>query len=177
MSAGELAEPLDGEFRPGHFSGVATVVTKLLLQAHPDIACFGEKDWQQLQVIRRLARDLDIEVAIEGVPIVREEDGLALSSRNVYLTSEERRIAPVLHRTLVDIAARVAAGADPDAAATAGGEAVLKAGFTKLDYLAVRDAESLQPWVARERPGRVLVAAWLGRTRLIDNEPVAPRNS
>ena len=177
VSAGELAEPLDGEFRPGHFSGVATVVTKLLLQAHPDIACFGEKDWQQLQVIRRLARDLDIEVAIEGVPIVREEDGLALSSRNVYLTSEERRIAPVLHRTLVDIAARVAAGADPDAAATAGGEAVLKAGFTKLDYLAVRDAESLQPWVARERPGRVLVAAWLGRTRLIDNEPVAPRNS
>ncbi len=177
VSVGAVAEPLDGEFRPGHFAGVATVVTKLLLQAHPDIACFGEKDWQQLQVIRRLARDLDIEVAIEGVPIVREEDGLALSSRNVYLTPEERRIAPVLHRTLADVAARVAAGADPDAAAKAGGEAVLKAGFTKLDYLAVRDAESLQPWVARVRPGRVLVATWLGRTRLIDNEPVAPRNS
>ena len=175
VSAGALAEPLDGQFRPGHFSGVATVVTKLLLQARPDIACFGEKDWQQLQIVRRVARDLDIEVAIEGVPIVREKDGLALSSRNAYLTAEERSIAPVLHRILAELAARVGAGADPDASATAGAEAILKAGFAKVDYLDIRDAETLSPWTARERPGRALVAAWLGRTRLIDNEPVAPR--
>jgi pantoate--beta-alanine ligase len=127
-----------------------------------------------LQIVRRVARDLDITAAIEGVPIVREEDGLALSSRNAYLAPEERAVAPALHRALAELAARVAAGADPDAAARAGAEAILKAGFAKLDYLAVCDAETLEPWTARERPGRVLAAAWLGRTRLIDNEPVAP---
>jgi pantoate--beta-alanine ligase len=169
VSAGPLAEPLDGRFRPGHFAGVATVVTKLLLQARSDIACFGEKDYQQLQIIRRLNRDLDIDCVIEGVPIVREADGLALSSRNAYLTAEERRIAPTLNRALRDAAARVAVGGDPQDAVAAATAAVLQAGFAKVDYVAVVDATTLQPFTAHGRPGRALAAAWLGKTRLIDN--------
>jgi pantoate--beta-alanine ligase len=171
VSTGPLAEVSCGRFRPGHFAGVATVVTKLLLQAGADLACFGEKDYQQLQIIRRVVRDLDIPVRIEGVPTVREEDGLALSSRNAYLTPEERRIAPALHRVLTEVAARAATGTSPDEAATWGAAAVIAAGFTKLDYLEIRDAESLAP-LAAGRPGRVFAAAWLGRTRLIDNEPL-----
>jgi pantoate--beta-alanine ligase len=177
VSAGPLAAPLCGRFRPGHFDGVATVVTKLLLQAHPHIACFGEKDYQQLQIIRRVARDLDIDCAIEGVPIVREIDGLALSSRNAYLTPEERRIAPALHRALVDAVVQVTRGGSPQVAAAAGSAALLQAGFDKVDYLDLVDAESLQPLVDRSRPGRAVAAAWLGKTRLIDNEPVAPRGT
>jgi pantoate--beta-alanine ligase len=177
ISAGPLAEPLDGRFRPGHFDGVATVVTKLLLQAHPHIACFGEKDYQQLQIIRRVARDLDIDCTIEGVPIVRESDGLAMSSRNAYLAPAERRIAPALHRVLVDAVAQVAQGATPQEAAAAGSAALLQAGFDKVDYLDLVDAETLQPLVDRSRPGRALAAAWLGKTRLIDNEPVPPHGS
>ncbi|HEY3918855.1 MAG TPA: pantoate--beta-alanine ligase [Stellaceae bacterium] len=180
VAAGPVAEPLDGAFRPGHFAGVATVVTKLLLQTRPDIACFGEKDYQQLQIIRRLTRDLDIDCAIEGVPIVREADGLALSSRNAYLAAEERRIAPALHRVLADAAARARRGeAPPDIAARAAA-ALLQAGFAKVDYVALCDAETLQPLAplerdGRDRPGRALAAAWLGKTRLIDNEPIPPR--
>jgi pantoate--beta-alanine ligase len=177
VSAGPLAAPLCGRFRPGHFDGVATVVTKLLLQAHPHIACFGEKDYQQLQIIRRVARDLDIDCAIGGVPIVREIDGLALSSRNAYLTPEERRIAPALHRALVDAVVQVTRGGSPQVAAAAGSAALLQAGFDKVDYLDLVDAESLQPLVDRSRPGRAVAAAWLGKTRLIDNEPVAPRGT
>ncbi|HXR88111.1 MAG TPA: pantoate--beta-alanine ligase [Stellaceae bacterium] len=177
VSAGPLAEPLCGRFRPGHFDGVATVVTKLLLQAHPHIACFGEKDYQQLQIIRRVTRDLDIECAIEGVPIVRESDGLALSSRNVYLTPEERRLAPALHRALVDAVALVARGAPPQEAAAAGRAALEHAGFAKVDYLDLVDAETLQPLVDQGRSGRALAAAWLGKTRLIDNEPVPARGA
>ena len=173
VAAGALAEPLDGGFRPGHFAGVATVVTKLLLQARPQIACFGEKDYQQLQIIRRVARDLDLDCTIEGVPIVRDRDGLALSSRNVYLSPEERRIAPTLHRALAEVAARIAQGAAPAAAAAQA--ALLQAGFTKIDYVEACDAETLRPLEARDRPGRVLAAAWLGKTRLIDNEPVPMR--
>jgi pantoate--beta-alanine ligase len=169
VSAGSLAEPLCGRFRPGHFAGVATVVTKLLLQAGTDLACFGEKDYQQLQIIRRVVRDLDIPVRIEGVPTVREEDGLALSSRNASLSPVERRIAPALHRVLTEVAARAEAGTPADEAASWGAAAVIAAGFTKLDYLEIRDAESLAP-LAAGRPGRVFAAAWLGRTRLIDNE-------
>ncbi|HVA14395.1 MAG TPA: pantoate--beta-alanine ligase [Stellaceae bacterium] len=180
VSAGALAEPLDGGFRPGHFAGVATVVTKLLLQARPDLACFGEKDYQQLQIIRRIARDLDIDCAIDGVAIVREPDGLALSSRNAYLTPDERRIAPALHRMLSDAVARVTAGAVPQDAAAAGAAALLQAGFAKVDYVALCDAETLQPLVAgkgggRDRPGRALAAAWLGKTRLIDNQAIPSR--
>jgi pantoate--beta-alanine ligase len=175
VSAGPLAEPLCGRFRPGHFAGVATVVTKLLLQAHPHIACFGEKDYQQLQIIRRVARDLDIDCAIDGVPIVRESDGLALSSRNAYLAPEQRRIAPAMHRILVDAVAQIARGMAPSAAAAAGNAALLQAGFDKVDYLDLVDADTLQPLTDRSRTGRAAAAAWLGKTRLIDNEPVPPR--
>ena len=177
VSAGPLAAPLCGPFRPGHFDGVATVVTKLLLQAHPHIACFGEKDYQQLQIIRRVARDLDIDCAIEGVPIVRESDGLALSSRNVYLTAEQRRIAPALHRALAEAVAQIARGAAPQEAAAEGSAALLQAGFDGVDYLDIVDAESLQPLADRGRSGRAAAAAWLGKTRLIDNEPVPPREA
>jgi pantoate--beta-alanine ligase len=173
VSAGPLAEPLDGRFRPGHFAGVATVVTKLLLQARVDIACFGEKDYQQLQIIRRLTLDLDIDCVIEGVPIVREADGLALSSRNAYLTPDERRVAPALNRILRDAVARVTAGDDPQDVVRAATTAVLQAGFAKVDYVAMVDAASLQPLTDRTRPGRALAAAWIGKTRLIDNEAIA----
>jgi len=169
VSAGPLAEPLDGRFRPGHFDGVATVVTKLLLQARPDVACFGEKDYQQLQIIRRVTRDLDIDCAIDGVPIVRESDGLALSSRNAYLSPDERRIAPALHRVLREVATQFARGAASQTIVAEGAAKLLQAGFTKVDYIAIADAETLQPIMSRDRPGRVLAAAWLGKTRLIDN--------
>jgi pantoate--beta-alanine ligase len=172
VSAGPLAEPLDGRFRPGHFAGVATVVTKLLLQAHPDIACFGEKDYQQLQIIRRVARDLDIETRIEGVPTEREPDGLALSSRNAYLSPQERHIAPALHRVLTATAARFAAGASAEEAGAWGTAALVEAGFGKIDYVEIRDAATLGPLTGRERAGRVFAAAWLGNTRLIDNVPL-----
>jgi pantoate--beta-alanine ligase len=174
VSAAPLAAPLCGRFRPGHFDGVATVVTKLLLQAHAHIACFGEKDYQQLQIIRRVARDLDIDCTIEGVPIVRESDGLALSSRNAYLTPDERRIAPAIHRVLVDAVAQVARGVSPQDAAVAGSAALRQAGFDKVDYLELVDAENLQPLVDRSQTGRAAAAAWLGKTRLIDNEPIPP---
>ncbi|WP_291178025.1 pantoate--beta-alanine ligase [Hyphomicrobium sp.] len=156
------ALPLEGAFRPHHFGGVATVVCKLLLSAMPDIALFGEKDYQQLAVIRQMVRDLALPVAIHGVPTVREDDGLALSSRNAYLSENDRYIAPMLHKALSE----VARGRDPREAA----DALLVAGFTKVDYLEVRDAETLAPFdPAAGRPGRVLGAAWLGSTRLIDN--------
>jgi pantoate--beta-alanine ligase len=177
VSAGPLAAPLCGRFRPGHFDGVATVVTKLLLQAHAHIACFGEKDYQQLQIIRRVARDLDIDCTIEGVPIVRESDGLALSSRNAYLTPDERRIAPAIHRVLVDAVAQVARGVSPQDAAVAGSAALRQAGFDKIDYLELVDAENLQPLVDRSQAGRAAAAAWLGKTRLIDNESIPARGA
>jgi len=169
VSPGPLAEPLDGRFRPGHFTGVATVVAKLLLQAGADVACFGEKDYQQLQIIRRLARDLDIPTRIEGAPIVREADGLALSSRNAYLSPEQRAIAPALHRTIAAVVTRVGDGAPLPEAAAWGAAELARAGFAKIDYLEICDAETLLPLATRERSGRVLVAAWLGMTRLIDN--------
>lgn len=174
VSVPGLGDMLEGEHRPGFFTGVATVVSKLLIQASPDVAVFGEKDYQQLQVIRRMARDLDIPAAIVGCPTVREADGLALSSRNAYLSASERAIAPVLARVLHGVAERVAGGADPETEAAAGLQAVLRAGFAGVDYLVVRDAENLEPWPGPARPGRVLAAARLGRTRLIDNVPVAP---
>lgn len=167
-----VSEGLCGGSRPGHFSGVATVVTKLLLQTLPDVACFGEKDYQQVQVIRRFVRDLDIPVEIVGVPTVREADGLARSSRNAYLTPEERAAAPNLHRTLQDTAAAIRAGSAVDAALEAGKRALLAAGFAAVDYLELRAAEGLAPLAALDRPARLLVAARLGKTRLIDNIPV-----
>lgn len=174
VSTGPLAEPLDGRFRPGHFTGVATVVAKLLLQAGADIACFGEKDYQQLQIIRRLTKDLDIPTRIEGVPIVREADGLALSSRNAYLSPAERQIAPALHRILAAVVARLGEGTPLPEAATWGAGELARAGFGKIDYLDICDAETLQPVTARERHVRILAAAWLGTTRLIDNLALPP---
>ena len=169
-----LGDELEGAQRPGHFDGVATVVSKLLLQCLPDIALFGEKDYQQLLVVRRMARDLDIPVRIEGVPTVREPDGLALSSRNVYLSPEERRLAPLLYRALTDTAASLVAAPGNVAAALENGLGVLRhAGFAP-DYLELREAADLSPMSRLDRPGRLLTAARLGRTRLIDNIPVEP---
>lgn len=172
VSVPGIGDILEGEFRPGFFTGVATIVAKLLMQTLPDVALFGDKDYQQLQVIKRMARDLDIAVDIEGVPTVREADGLALSSRNAYLTPSERQAAPALFRSISALAAEVAAGADPEPAETRASEELLRAGFSTVDYLTVRDAESLGPWTDRARPGRVLAAAKLGKARLIDNVAV-----
>ncbi len=174
VRVGGISEGLDGAFRPGHFEGVATVVCKLLLQCLPDAAYFGEKDYQQLLVVRRMARDLDIPVRIEGVPTVREADGLALSSRNVYLSAEERRTAPLLNRVLRKAAAEIAARPDGVAASLERGLAALEAGGFAVDYLELRDAADLAPVDRLAAPSRLLAAARLGRTRLIDNIPVMP---
>ena len=168
----QITDTLEGAHRPGHFDGVATVVSKLLLQCLPDIAYFGEKDYQQLLVVRRMARDLDIPVKIEGIATMREPDGLALSSRNVYLSPEERRIAPLLYRVLNDTAAALAANPENVAATLQNGLAELRqAGFAP-DYLELRDAADLSRMGRLDRPARLLAAAHLGRTRLIDNIPV-----
>lgn len=177
VTVGGVSEGLCGAFRPGHFAGVATVVTKLLLQALPDVALFGEKDYQQLQVIKRFARDLDIPVTIAGVTTIREADGLALSSRNAYLTPDERAAAPKLNALLRDIAGRLAAGEAAAGLLAAGVTALAEAGFGPVQYLEFRDAETLAPLAGASAPGRLLVAAYLGKTRLIDNIPVPPRAS
>ncbi|MCJ2055864.1 pantoate--beta-alanine ligase [Methylobacterium sp. J-048] len=166
-----LTEGLCGPFRPGHFSGVATVVTKLLNQVGPDVALFGEKDFQQLRVIQQAVADLDLPVEIRGVPTVREVDGLALSSRNRYLSPEERAVAPRLHAVLAAIAA-AARGGGPVAGPVAEGRAALEAAGFQVQYLAVCDARTLAPVERVDGPARVLVAAFLGRTRLIDNVAV-----
>ena len=173
VSVAGLGDILEGEFRPGFFDGVATVVAKLSIQAGADTAYFGEKDYQQLLVIRRLARDLDIPTVIEGVAIVRADDGLALSSRNAYLSDEERRIAPALHQTLLGAAEKAGAGEDVAGIEAWAHTQLLDAGFTSVDYLTVRDAETLEAYGAlgKDRPARVLAAAKLGSTRLIDNIP------
>lgn len=169
-----VTEPLEGTFRPTHFAGVATVVAKLILRAMPDVAIFGEKDWQQLMVIRRMVEDLDIPVEILGGPIMREADGLAMSSRNVYLSPEERKAAGQLNVILRETAASVAKGMTISQATSEGGKRILALGFDKLDYLEIRDAASLAAY-PDDRPtgaARILVAAKIGKTRLIDNMPV-----
>ncbi|TCS64997.1 pantoate--beta-alanine ligase [Varunaivibrio sulfuroxidans] len=172
VSVKGISEVLDGELRHGHFDGVATVVTKLLLQGFPDRAFFGEKDYQQLQIIRRLVTDLNIPVSIEGVATVREADGLALSSRNAYLNADQRKIAPTLHRTLQTMAQRFADGEDSKALSTWARSVLLDAGFDAVDYIEVRDAKTLSMIEDPRRAARVLGAAHLGRARLIDNVPV-----
>jgi len=169
-----VSDGLCGTFRPGHFDGVATVVAKLLNQVQPDVALFGEKDFQQLQVIRRMARDLDLPVAIRGVPTLREADGLAMSSRNAYLSAQERATAPVLHRTLSEVAARLQAGAEAAPVLKDGIAAILAAGFGSVDYLELRSVEDLTPLERLDRPARLIVAARLGKARLIDNIAVNP---
>ena len=168
------AEGLCGTFRPGHFSGVATVVAKLLNQVRPDIALFGEKDFQQLRVIQRAVRDLDMPFDVRGVPTVREPDGLALSSRNRYLNAAERRAAPQLHAVLSGLAADLADGRAGAPLLEAGIATLREAGFAPVQYLELRDAETLAPVERVTRPARVLAAAYLGGTRLIDNVPVTP---
>lgn len=173
ISLGGPAEPLEGAHRPGHFDGVATVVGKLLTQAAPDAAFFGEKDYQQLLVVRRMARDLDLPVEIVGVPTVREPDGLALSSRNVYLSPEERRIAPSLNRVMRAAADAIVKGAPATGILDRAVAELNGAGF-QVEYLEMRDAETLAPTDTPGKPARLLAAARLGRTRLIDNIPVPP---
>jgi pantoate--beta-alanine ligase len=169
VSLAGITDRWEGEARPGHFAGVATVVTKLLLQAMADKAFFGEKDYQQLQCVKRMVRDLDIPCEIVGCATVREADGLAMSSRNVHLTPAERKVAPALHRAITALAAAARDGQDIAAATAAGKTALLATGFSAIDYLAVVDAETLAPLAKLDRPGRVLAAARLGAVRLIDN--------
>ena len=174
VRAGSLGEGLDGAARPGHFDGVATVVSRLFDQVRPDIALFGEKDYQQLAVIRQMVRDLDLAVEIVAVPTQRDADGLALSSRNAYLTDAERQAARALPRALGEAAAAIRRGGDVAEALAAAQERLAKAGFGPIDYVELRDAETLAPVTALERPARLLAAARIGRTRLIDNLAVAP---
>jgi pantoate--beta-alanine ligase len=169
---GPAGAGLEDAVRPHFFAGVATVVAKLLIQCEPDIAMFGEKDYQQLKVVTQLARDLDLKTRIVGVPIVREADGLALSSRNRYLAPEERAKAPTLYRVLKECAAGIAAGKPIEAVLDQGRATITAAGFA-LDYLEARDAHTLAP-IAAPKAGtiRLLVAARIGTTRLIDNVAV-----
>jgi pantoate--beta-alanine ligase len=172
---GEVSRGLCGDHRPGHFEGVATVVGKLLLQCAPDVAVFGEKDYQQLCVIRRLVQDLDIPVEIRGGPTVRDEAGLALSSRNVYLDGEELARARELNRVLFTLAEQARAHPDRVPELLEAGRAELaRVCSERIDYLELRAADSLEPLARLDRPARLLAALHIGSTRLIDNVPVEP---
>lgn len=173
VSVAGLGDDLCGASRPGHFNGVATVVAKLLNQVGPDVALFGEKDWQQLAVIRRMVADLDLPAAIVGVPIARDADGLALSSRNAYLGADEKAVARMLSATMRDAVDKIEAGEDPATVLAAARDTLTRAGFVP-DYLELRDAGTLET-ARRGHPARLLAAAYLGRTRLIDNVAVTLR--
>nr|WP_216660525.1 MULTISPECIES: pantoate--beta-alanine ligase [unclassified Brenneria] len=167
-----LSYMLEGASRPGHFRGVATIVSKLFNMVQPDLACFGEKDYQQLALIRQLVSDMSYDISIVGVPIVRANDGLALSSRNGYLSAEQRRIAPRLHQIMATVVEQLAAGDRQIEPLIAQAEESLRqAGFTP-DELFIRDADTLQPLTAASTRAVVLMAAWLGKARLIDNQQV-----
>jgi len=174
VSVSGVSEPLDGAARPGHFDGVATVVAKLLNQAQPDVAVFGEKDFQQLQLIRRLACDLDLPVEILGAPIARDTDGLALSSRNAYRRAAERPSAGMLNTGLADAATRLLAGDTVEKVEATGRAALERHGFQRVDYFEVRQADDLSPAGPPPYEGqvRIFAAAHLGKTRLIDNMAV-----
>ena len=167
-----VAEPLEGALRPGHFDGVATVVTKLFGMTLADRAYFGQKDWQQLRVVNRLVRDLNLPVWIVGCETVREVDGLAMSSRNARLDPPARRIAPALYAAMTQAAVAIRAGGDPVQALAACQAAVLAAGFATVEYIELRDAATLGPAQGLDRPLRMLAAVWVGHVRLIDNIPV-----
>ncbi|MGM3191876.1 pantoate--beta-alanine ligase [Dickeya dadantii subsp. dieffenbachiae] len=167
-----LSQMLEGASRPGHFRGVATVVSKLFNLVQPDVACFGEKDYQQLALIRQMVADMDYDISIVGVPIVRAKDGLALSSRNGYLTAEERQQAPQLRRIMNDVVEQLSNGdRQVDDMLAKASEALRDAGFTP-DELFIRDAATLQPLTIDSTRAVVLMAAWLGKARLIDNQQV-----
>jgi pantoate--beta-alanine ligase len=172
VHVGGISDELDGAARPGHFDGVATVVSRLFDQVRPDIALFGEKDYQQLAIIRQLVRDLGLPIEIVGVPTQRDEDGLALSSRNAYLSEEERLAARILPRALGEAAQAITGGAPIDEALERARARLAEAGFDPIDYVELRDAETLAPLARLDRPARLLAAAKIGRTRLIDNLPV-----
>ncbi|MGD1879301.1 MAG: pantoate--beta-alanine ligase [Kiloniellaceae bacterium] len=173
VSVPGLSDCLCGLTRPGHMDGVATVVTKLFLMTGADRAYFGEKDFQQLQIVKRLARDLDIPVTVVPVETVRDADGLALSSRNALLTAEQRSQAPVIYRTLQAMAPRLAAGGPAAPVLAWGRDALLAGGIEKLDYLELRCSDTLTELTRPDRPARLFVAGWMGKVRLIDNVAVA----
>lgn len=172
ISVAGLGDDYCGAARPGHFDGVATVVAKLLNQVQPDMALFGEKDWQQLAVIRRMTADLDLAVEVHGVGIVREADGLARSSRNAYLTTQQRAAAAAFPAALQTAAHEIAAGVSVAEGLAKAEAAILAGGFDSIDYVALADAATLERLVNLRNPARLLAAARIGRTRLIDNWPV-----
>jgi pantoate--beta-alanine ligase len=172
VSVGGLTQFLEGVSRPNFLSGVATVVTKLLLQAMPDRAYFGEKDFQQLQVVRRMVRDLNIPVVVIAVPTIREADGLAMSSRNRYLSPAQRKIASALPQVMHDTVAELRTGGQAAPIIAAAKGRLHQAGFDRIDYLELCDEATLQPIPAAHGPSRLFVAAYVGTTRLIDNWPV-----
>jgi len=172
IEASAIGDDLDGAARPGHFDGVATVVARLFDQVKPDFALFGEKDYQQLAVIRQMVRDFELAVEIVGVPTQRDADGLALSSRNAYLSDDERLAARTLPRALGEAAQAIAEGADVAEALDKARARLEGAGFEAIDYIDLRDAQTLVPMTLLDRPARLLAAAKIGRTRLIDNLPV-----
>ena len=169
IEVAELGSDYCGAARPGHFDGVATVVAKLFNQVRPDIAIFGEKDWQQLAIIRRMARDLDFDIDILGAPIARADDGLALSSRNAYLSPEQRKAAVSFPKALTTAAAALANGDDMYETLAKAEAAIIAGGFDSVDYIALADADTLERLGAFRKPARLLAAARIGKTRLIDN--------
>ncbi|PKP73864.1 MAG: pantoate--beta-alanine ligase [Alphaproteobacteria bacterium HGW-Alphaproteobacteria-6] len=169
VSVAGVSRELEGAFRPGHFDGMATVVAKLFLMTGAERAFFGEKDWQQLQIIRQLVRDLDLPVTITGCPTLREPDGLAMASRNTRLSAAERAVAPALLVAMEAAASAIRGGMPVAGALSRARAAVLAAGFAEVDYLDLRGAERLEPLATPDRPARLLAAATLGGVRLIDN--------
>jgi pantoate--beta-alanine ligase len=172
ITVGGPAVGLESDFRPHFFAGVATVVARLLIAVAPDVAVFGEKDFQQLLVVRHMVRDLGLPVEIVAAPIMREADGLAMSSRNAYLSARERQVAGRLNCVLNDVAQRVREGTSVVGAERIGRDALLTAGFDSIDYVAIRDAHTLQPLERASSDMRILAAATISGTRLIDNMPV-----
>ena len=168
----EMSDLLDGIYRPHFFYGVATVVARLFLHVQPDVAVFGEKDYQQLRVVRRGVADLDLKTEIVACPTVREDDGLAMSSRNLRLGTEAREVSPVIGRVLESAANVISQGGNVAQALETARQALLVAGFDAVDYFELRDDHDLQPLMSADRPGRLFVAAWLDGVRLIDNTPV-----
>lgn len=172
VSVSGLTSGMCGDFRPGHFDGMATIVAKLFLMTGAHRAFFGEKDWQQLQIVRRLAADLNIPIEVTGCPTVREADGLAMSSRNARLSPPDRAAAPALYAALTRAAQRLRGGEDPAPVLEAARAEILAGGFARVEYLDLRHPQTLTPLDRLDGPARLLAAAWLGPVRLIDNVAV-----